>query len=663
MPAELIFGSLDLTYAPLEFSESAKYLRTFCQDAGGFALLGLVIWLVFRGVRALSERGPARLTLPLPILGIIGLSILLYAIGLAGSYFGAARTVTSQNPFELLENPPDAGRWFDWCYTLGGAAALVGVVAPFVLDCSKIRFRRVYALARLTVLDAIRGRVLWVFLIFLLPFMFPTKWFFLVKPEGELNTSIKNLHLFMTLILMLAAGTMASFSIPTDIRSQTIHTVVTKPVERFEIVMGRFIGHMGLVTVLLFAVTAFSWVITIFSNIDPEAKAESMKARAPLYGDLGFQGPPGSRFQGELVGREYEIRRYIPGGPNNPFRAMWFFFGSGLDRDLARLPDDAVRCEFKFDIFRTTKGEENKGVFCSLFFATHEANKNLAEAQRKYLQRVKDERIISTARPDGNAAEKADWAKLVKIVEEIGYYEFTGKEVVDYHTLHVYIPSSIFKKAFEGTPERIEHYRHGNIEGPRFFVAVRCDSSTQYLGVKQNDLYLLSSEGSFHANYFKGVIGIWLRLCLVVGIAVTCSTYLNGVVSFLATLFLVGLGFFQSAIISLAWMSFSPEMGNPGPIDSLRKLATNESLGTAPDTASPTQQVTLAMDEGFRWCLRRLLNVIPNTERLTWTDYVANGFNVPSEDLLMNGLFVGSYLLMWALLGHYLIKWREVATW
>jgi hypothetical protein len=69
------------------------------------------------------------------------------------------------------------------------------------------------------------------------------------------------------------------------------------------------------------------------------------------------------------------------------------------------------------------------------------------------------------------------------------------------------------------------------------------------------------------------------------------------------------------------------------------------------------------MDEGFRWCLRRLLNVIPNMERLSWTDYVASGFNVPIEDICLNGLMVGAYLILWALLGHYLIKWREIATW
>jgi hypothetical protein len=48
---------------------------------------------------------------------------------------------------------------------------------------------------------------------------------------------------------------------------------------------------------------------------------------------------------------------------------------------------------------------------------------------------------------------------------------------------------------------------------------------------------------------------------------------------------------------------------------------------------------------------------------LSWEQYVAKGFNIQLEDMSLNFLFVLAYLGMWAVLGHYLIKWREVATW
>ena len=42
-------------------------------------------------------------------------------------------------------------------------------------------------------------------------------------------------------------------SLPTDIQQQTIYTVVSKPVRRLELIWGRMIGYMALVTVLVAA--------------------------------------------------------------------------------------------------------------------------------------------------------------------------------------------------------------------------------------------------------------------------------------------------------------------------------------------------------------------------------------------------------------------------
>jgi len=79
-----------------------------------------------------------------------------------------------------------------------------------------------------------------VFLAFLLLFLFPTKWFVDVKREDEIRQTVAMVDLAKTVIMLLSFGLLAAFSIPTDLRNQTIHTVVTKPVQRFEIVLGRF---------------------------------------------------------------------------------------------------------------------------------------------------------------------------------------------------------------------------------------------------------------------------------------------------------------------------------------------------------------------------------------------------------------------------------------
>jgi ABC-type transport system involved in multi-copper enzyme maturation permease subunit len=664
----LLFGSMVQEAVPLQLSDWSKYLETFAQDGGGFALLGIWFWLLVTITRSATPqfRTSRGLQFPVVILGIALVSSALYAGGWVKELF-ASRNVGEQIKATSagLLDIRSYSVWGNRLMTLGGVVALAGVFVPFLFDSRRLRLRRIWALARLSFIEAVRRRVIWVFLILLLLFLFPPKWWDpTIKPEDEIRANISVIYTAATPLLLLAAALMTAFSIPADIRNQTIHTVVTKPVEKFEIVIGRFIGYLALTSLVLGAVTGFSLLMIYASRVQEEAREESMKARVPLYGQLGFMDPTNPKFQGDSVGREWDYRKYIQGGPNSPQRAVWYYSDRDLDRSLASLP--SVRCEFSFDIFRTTKGEEGKTLTCTFFIVAHKATKDVLEVAKRYRELTKG--LSPTARPDGTPTEVQDWQKLDEIANNLGYYEYSTKEIVDYHTDFIPIPAGLIKAALEGSPGVFEGEGRNQVPRPRMQILVRFDSRTQFLGVAKPDLYLLAAEGPFWLNFIKGAAGLWLRLLIVIGIAVTLSTYLNGVVSFLATLFLVGLGFLRSPIVSMAFVPLlipnSPEARfNPGPSDSLRKLISGEGLGTFTDTQTATQQVTQGADDVFRWCLRRLLNVLPNMERLSWSDYVGNGFNIPLEDLGLNFVFVAGYLSLWAVLGHYLMKWREIATW
>jgi ABC-type transport system involved in multi-copper enzyme maturation permease subunit len=649
-----LLGSLVIEEAPLQYSRFLDYLQDFCQDAGGFALLGLSFWLIVTVARAFSPEGRSqRTTIPFSILLVVISSLALYAVGGIGILrdVSAERYVNTSAPFMQ-------GRWWNYCLTAGGAIALMGVFVPFFRDCLKLSFRRIWALARLSFIEAMRNRILLGFFALLIPFLFPSKWFIPSKPEAELLDTIDLLHTVANIILLPAACLIAAFGIPTDIRNQTIHTVVTKPVEKFEIALGRFLGYLGLTSMVLLVFMAFSMVIIYLTPVDEDARDESFHARVPVFGELSFQGPRNTNYQGESVGREWEYRKYMPGGQNSPYRAIWSF--PDLESRLEQ--QKAVKCEFYFDIFRTIKGEENKGVFCTFFIYTWQTGQDeekLNEAAQAFREKTRG--LSPNASPDSaKENERRDWQAIDEIAGKLGYYEYRGKEIADYHTQYILIPSSLFHKAREGkAPEQVIG---GRKLAPRLTVSVRCDSRSQFLGVAKPDLYLQAADQPFWLNYAKGWFGVFLRLCIVVGIAVTCSTYLNGVVTLLVSGFLVVIGFLRWFLLGIAVMSFA-DSGTPGPTESFRKLVVNEALAMPADPSSPTQQVTQAMDVTFQWFLRRIFNVIPNMERLSWEQYVAKGFNIPLEDMILNFLFVLAYLGMWAVLGHYLIKWREVATW
>src|SRR5262249_14060025 len=160
------------------------------------------------------------------------------------------------------------------------------VLLPMLRNLPALRLRRIWALSRHSFKEALRRRVLIAFSAFLLVILFAT-WFMpnSGRPEDQLRGYVQVVVFPIALLLLLTALLHSAFSIPTDIRQQTIHTIVTKPVERFEVVLGRFLGFAGLMTVILFVMTGVS-LLYVFRGIDPLAAEESLKARDPIYGQL-----------------------------------------------------------------------------------------------------------------------------------------------------------------------------------------------------------------------------------------------------------------------------------------------------------------------------------------------------------------------------------------
>jgi hypothetical protein len=457
----------------------------------------------------------------------------------------------------------------------------------------------------------------------------------------------------MSVFLLLIAGLLASFGIPNDLKTQTMYTIVTKPVERFEIVLGRCLGYTGLMTVLLFAMSLLS-LIYVARGIDPEAEQESYKARVPIFGELNIY-PDG----GVSVGREWEYRRYIQGGATNQ-EAIWTF--PTLPASVGNRGGEPIPCEFSFDIFRTTKGKEGGKIRCSFLFTNWKWDaKNDAEYKKalddlppldaETAKRIAVQAVAEHWTP-GRKQAALHCARHEPVAERFGIYELKSKEIVDYHTDAVVVPASLFKNLGE----------HAAPKDPKdpaaLTLRVRCEDPTQYLGVAKHDLYLLNAERSFAVNFFKGAVGLWCRLVLVIVVAVTLSTYLSGVISFLTTmcLYLGGLivGFIQEVAMGRAQ--------GGGPLESIIRLGRGTNLMT-PLEQTATIKTALFFDVLFRFALRPLLLIIPDVERYDLSNYVAQGFDVSLSQLCIDNLLpLAGYLLPWVVLAFYLMRSREVAS-
>jgi ABC-type transport system involved in multi-copper enzyme maturation permease subunit len=634
-----MFGALTDARDPLTFADLPNGVITWFQVVGGFSFLGLLLWLAF-GLPRLRPQDRARIPgwMSNLFLGATILAAISYVLALVAGLIGAASTsrfgqISLTSSMVLL--------------AVAGAFAVFAVALPFGRNLPTERFRRIFALAKLSFKEAVRRRVLYAFAGVILVFLFASWFLFDTKPEDEVRTYVSLVFEAITWPLLFAALLVAAFSIPADIKNQTIHTIVTKPVERFEVVLGRFLGFLALMTLVLVALTSIS-LLYVLRGVNPAAAAESLKARDPLYGTLRFENTD-SADKGTNVGREWEYRTHItrPTPGQEPQTAVWEFANVP-----AYLGDrkDGVQFEYTFDVYRTTKGEkEGSDVSCTVRFFTWRFQRGNDEAFRK------ERGLVSNPARDSELAQK------------YGYYEITGQPVTDYHTQSFVVPAGLFVNIREADPEREETLsRRGESRPAPLTLRVTCDSATQYIGVARRDMYVrlddpLGSEKTLFAlNFFKSAFGLWLKLALVIGLAVVLSTYLSGVI----TLLVVGVLFFGGISLDfIKKVALNQNPGAGGPAEAFYRIARRELTGPSlQDSSAATEQLISGSDKVFRGFLWVTLFIIPDIDRFTLTEYVAEGFNISWAHMGMNLLLLVAYLLPWFILAFYLIRWREVAN-
>ena len=155
--------------------------------------------------------------------------------------------------------------------------------------------------------------------------MFRNVWMAGVRPADEFRTLVAVASLVITLLVLFTALIITSFGIPNDIKNLNIYTVVTKPVERFEIVLGRFLGYVALMTMALVGMTGVSLVLIEHVHLGPESPGGDRQG--PGAGSRQASSSPSRKaeFEGTNVGREFDYRKYIAGHPDSPQRAIWHF--------------------------------------------------------------------------------------------------------------------------------------------------------------------------------------------------------------------------------------------------------------------------------------------------------------------------------------------------
>jgi hypothetical protein len=694
-----------------------------------------VIWAEIATVRTIRRVGRR-----LDSLVHIGLHVAL-GLGLAvGMYFYSSGMLALLMPAEGLMHKPT---WLDGLNygarfggTYMGFVVLLRVAAELFGELILVRGRRLSAIARVSIYES--NRKMWapwvVVTVFLLVLAF-THWFLQPPRAAEMGRLyVGTLSLLCSILLTVMVTIMTPLSLPTDIQQQTIYTVVSKPVRRIELIWGRMIGYMAIVTVLVLAfggISLFYLSRTVGGTLQAteqaavKAKKENrlaahkqlleeadqirarMSARVPIKGSLSFIDSRGSsKAVGIDVGSEQsmkEPRSHIEGATQSA--AIWRFGrlvpdpftppGGRPNYLNRRIPiEDFLvpgTIEWHLDkvyelanqIEAARREKDQPGVTAArtsqLDAAINRNQQELARARTEYeamLKKVDDlnakaAALAADGKVDDARSARREAATLsspeIKIEMSFNVYRTTKGKIGEpvYAEIEAINPRT--QRKYEADVFAIKEYYINQVKVPAYILSgsdgslqiqVRCLTQSQYLGMAESDLYLLSAPGNFGFNYMKGLFGVWLQAMVLTAIGVFAGTFLSWPVALLTTIFFFVAG--QLAFAFLIDFSRQAIMGG-GPFESLIRIVSHDNQMSE---LTPTAAVVLAktLDSLVMPVMSMLVYLVPNFQALDVSNLVADGFMVSWQVIISNALLALGYALPFSFAGYLILKNREVAA-
>jgi ABC-type transport system involved in multi-copper enzyme maturation permease subunit len=581
------------------------------------------------------------------------------------------------------------------------------LVVSATVDLVRFSPRRVFALARLAVHEAVRRRV-WVALVVFGVILLFAGWF-LVDPNrlGAFQPARLYINFVLTAttyLVILLALFLSAFSLPADIKNRTIYTVVTKPVRTGEIVLGRILGFSAIGTVMLVIMGLASYVF-VSRTLDHTHELTA----ADLTDAPSEPGAPSGRKEGKTSvsqdhshhvtldadgngvtdvqqGHFHRVHaetvdgktRYIVGPPEEELVARVPIYVDEADPDAFTFLDRSGRAakiginvgkEWAYRSFLDGGTPmaaiwKFKGVTKDLFPDGRLPLEMNLRVFRTYKGEIADEkrgnRVVGI---HGSLMLRNPSRKTLKTIAE----PFTVKD----QTIDVHLFPAVMEREVDGQYKSIGLFKDvaANKEdslvndNDEIEVVLQCLSPSQYIGVARDDVYLKAADGSYTWNFCKGYIGIWIQMVLVVGLGVMFSTFLSGPVAMLATLASIVLGFFTADISKLFTAVITNNdklVPGGGPIESLIRLVTQTTITLR---LEPTFGIQVAQfcDKVLMYVMDSVVHVLPNLNDFGNVQFVADGFDIPLNRLLEQATLGFGFLLAFFLAGHIFLRMRELA--
>lgn len=488
-------------------------------------------------------------------------------------------------------------------------------------DLVSISPRRVWALTQLTFREAIRRKALLVFVVFAILFMF-AGWFLSssdLAPEFQVKVYVTFVLRAISWLILPVVLLLACWGIPEDIKQRSLHTVVTKPARRLEVVLGRMLGFSVVATavLLVMALVGWGWI----NRQLPEEAKQYLTCRQPIFGSLSFLDREGNvADKGINTGDIWEFHSYIEGATKA--RAIYTFEGispAALDGE------GNLHLENRFQAFRSHKGDMNRALYFQYALVNPDSG-------------------LRVTRP------------LLTV------NEFRGRTDLIPRTLPMLDMAG--GRADEGEAGAKQTYDLiDDLVGKdgRLVVEVSCVDPGQYLGMARPDLFVRTPDRPFWVGYFKAVFGIELMLLLVVMLGVAASTFVKGPVATLVTFCIIVIG--QTAREFMHKIVTNSEENGGGAFESIYRIVAHLNPST-PLPEGPATQAMKFVDGIMLNAMWLVEHLIPDFDFFTRSlTYLANGFDVRFDSAVLPGIAIAlGYFFPCVLLGYFCLRIRELES-
>ncbi len=491
-----------------------------------------------------------------------------------------------------------------------GPALLAKEIFAGLNDLASLSPKRVWALTQLTIREAIRRRALLVFVVFGVLFMF-AGWFLTgATQESDFEAKMYTYFALRTIswLVLPVVLLLACWGIPEDIRIRSLHTVVTKPVRRLEVVLGRMFG-VGIIGTLVLAIMGGTGYIWILRQVSPAGQSQ-LTCRQPIPGELTFLDREGNPGKGVNTGDLWEFRSYIEGATKS--RAIWAFSNLGPS---AFRPDGTLVIENRFLGFRAHKGDMNRSLLYRLTLVNPETG-----------------------------------ARAEIPINQINEFRNRTDEVP------AELPGTV-----DGVEKKLSVQKDLVSSKGQLLVEAACVDPGQYIGMARVDLFIRTPDNSFASGYFKAVFGIELMMLLIVLLGVTASTFLKGPVATLLTFVLFIVGDWSREFLDKFVSSFlANKLEGGGVLESIYRIV----MHMNPTTELPTGPAFGAM-KLIDWAVAQFVvlisSVIPDFKTFDMTGYVIEGFDVPFMAAVLPSIATTlAFFIPCVVLGYYSLRLREL---